>query len=99
MSVGLRVSRDGGLVAEDAVILLTAPVLRFAVHEDGAYEIVSPWFPRVGFTTDLLTRADGRRLMVRSDELTITCTNGGAVYALAAADALGVRAGRLLRSW
>ena len=81
------------------MILITAPILRFAVHEDGTYEVISPWFPLVGFTRELLTRADGRRLSVRGDELTITCTNGGAIYALAAADALGVRAGRLLRSW
>lgn len=81
------------------MILLTTPILRFAVHEDGAYERVSPWFPLVGFTTDLLACADGRRLTVRGDELTIACTNGGATYALAAADAFGVRAGRLLRSW
>ena len=80
-------------------VYLAHPVLSFAIHETGALEIISPWFPHVLFPEDLLARADGQRLVLRGDELTIHCTNGGATYALALADDSGLRAGRLLRSW
>ena len=79
--------------------LIDSPVLRFAVHENGSLEHLGPWFPWVAFSQELLATADGRRLALKGGDLTITCTNGGAVYALGGVDALGVRAGRLLRSW
>lgn len=78
---------------------MTSPVLRFAIRETGALEVISPWFPFIAVGRDLLARADGRRLAVQGDELTIRCTNGGATYALEPVDARGVRAGRLIRSW
>ena len=79
--------------------VLVRPLLRFAVHEDGSLEVLSPWFPLVAFATDLLTQADGQRILVRDDEVTIRCANGGAIYALGPSNACGTRPGRLLRSW
>ena len=78
---------------------LLAPVLQFAVHEDGTWENVSGWLPLLAVTADLLARADGRRLKVRGDELTFYCTNGGATYALGHEDGRGGCVGRLVRSW
>ena len=75
------------------------PALTFAVHEDGSLEVTSPWFPHVAFAQEVLARCDGRRFILRGDEVEFRCTNGGALYALAAGDANGVRAGRLLRTW
>lgn len=80
------------------MIVAAQPVLRFAIHEDGAWEHLDAWFPFVAFTREILARADGWRLAVRGDELVFTCTNGGAVYALGPLTD-GVRAGRLVRSW
>ena len=45
--------------------LLPRPALRFAVHEDGSWEVISPWFPIVLFAPEILARADGRRLIVQ----------------------------------
>jgi len=79
-------------------VILTCPTLRFAVHEDGAIERLSTWFPSVAFDQDLLARADGKRLRLRGDELEIHCTNGGATYALGLLTN-GIRVGRLARAW
>lgn len=78
--------------------VLVRPLLRFAVHEDGSLEVLSPWFPLVAFSTDLLAQADGRRILVRGDEVTVRCANGVATYALGPVDESGLRAGRLLRA-
>lgn len=79
--------------------LLLHPVLRLAVHETGELECLSPWFVAVTFDPAFLARADGHRLEIRGDEVTLRCTNGGAVYQLGPVDALGHRPGRLVRSW
>ena len=79
--------------------LLTWPALSFTIHDDGTLAVRSPWHPCVLFTDDLIGRADGHRLTLRADELTIRCTNGGAVYALEPSEFPGLRVGRLLRSW
>lgn len=79
---------------------LTIPTLSFLIHDDGTWAVCAPWPSVVVFTDDLLARADGRRLSVLGDEVTIRCTNGGAVYALVCpVGPTGVRAGRLLRIW
>lgn len=75
------------------------PALLFAVHEDGTLELLSPWFPRVAFAVEALARADGRRMTLDGDWLTLRCTNGGAVYALGPTDEDGTRIGMLVRSW
>ena len=78
------------------------PSLRFAMHEDGSLELLSPtWFPFISIAQECLDVADGRRLEVRGDELTIRCAGGrGAVYALGPVDEMaGLRGGRLLRAW
>lgn len=74
------------------------PQLTFAIHEDGAIELLTAWFPRVEFAEDLLSRIDGRRLVLRGDELTITATNGWATYALGQRQPGGARVGTLMRS-
>ena len=78
---------------------LTHPVLRFAVHETGALEVLSPWFPQVAFSEEILALVDGRRLTLRGDEITFQCANGGATYALGPMTEVGIRIGALLRSW
>lgn len=78
----------------------TRPVLNFAVHEDGTLEVLSLWFPLVEFSDEVLALADGYRLILRGDELTIRCANGEATYALGRRDEhTASRAGRLLRAW
>jgi len=83
-------------------VILTArcPELRFAVHEDGEYEVLSAWHPVVAFERALLERArqGDRRLALRGDELEIFCTNGGATYALEP-ELSGYQIGRLATSW
>ena len=81
------------------VTTLIVPALTFAVHEDGSLEVTSPWFPHVAFAQGVLARCDGRRFILRGDEVEFRCTNGGALYSLAPADAFGIRAGHLIRSW
>jgi len=81
------------------VIGLERPRLTFAVHEDGSLEVTSPWFPAILIHRDVVATADGRRLVLRGDDLEIRCTNGGALYQLGLADRHGFRRGRLLRSW
>lgn len=76
------------------ITVLRQPTLRFAVHEDGNWEVISPWFPLVGFPLDLLALADGRRLELAGDMLYLHCTNGHAAYALEPERA-GARRGRL----
>ena len=76
------------------ITILRQPLLRFAVHETGAWELLSPWFPIVAFPTALLAVADGRRMEVSGDTLYLHCTNGHAAYALGPEHA-GVRQGRL----
>lgn len=79
--------------------VLPRPALRFAIHEDGSWEVISPWFPIVLFAPGILARADGRRLILRGGEIELRCTNGGAIYGLTAFRLDGCRLGRLLRSW
>ena len=81
------------------ITLLSQPILRFAVHEDGVLQVLSAWFPCVFFSSEVLACADGTRFEIRGDEAIFRCTNGGATYALSPASEAGVRAGRLLRSW
>ena len=76
------------------------PALFFAVHDDGTLEVLTPWPPVATFSLDALAAADGRRLIVGEDWVTIHCTNGGATYGLGpVSEWLGVRGARLLRSW
>lgn len=77
---------------------LPRPIMRFAVHETGALERLGPWFICVAFPPDLLSRADGQRIEVRGDEVTIRCSNGSATYALSPPGPDRIRPGRLLRS-
>jgi len=79
------------------ITILRQPLLRFAVHETGAWELLSPWFPIVVFPTALLDVADGRRLELSGDMLYVHCTNGHAAYRLEPAHA-GARRGRLVWS-
>ena len=81
------------------MIVAAYPTLSFATHEDGAREVVSPWFPFIVIADAAIAQADARRLILRGDELTFRCTNGGATYALTPPDAAGGRAGRLLSRW
>ena len=81
------------------ILDLRAPVLRFAVHETGKLQVLSPWFPQVAFSEEILALVDGRRLTLRGDEITFHCANGGATYALGPMTDIGVRIGALLRSW
>lgn len=76
------------------VTVLPRPILRFAVHETGAWELLSPWFPVVVFPAALLAVADGRRLRLEGDMLYLRCTNGEAAYRLEPEEA-GARRGRL----
>lgn len=69
------------------------------MHEDGAIEVISPWFPLVEFDAALLDVADARRVAVSCSELTFRCTNGGATYSLGARQGGGSRVGRLVREW
>jgi len=79
--------------------LLPRPALRFAIHEDGSWEVISPWFPIVLFAPDVLARADGRRLIVQGEDIELRCTNGGARYRLTSMRLDGARLCRLMRSW
>ena len=81
------------------MIAAALPTMVFAIRDTGALDVLSPWLPSLTFTRAFVAVADGRRVVVRGDELTIRCTNGGATYALAAADADGMRLGTLLRAW
>jgi len=81
------------------ITTLPRPALRFAIHEDGTWEVLSPWFPIVLFAPDVLARADGRRLIIRGEELEMRCTNGGAHYRLTGMRLDGCCLGRLIRSW
>lgn len=79
--------------------VLVRPALRFAVHETGEIEHLSPWFPFVAFDRDFLDRADGRRVTVRGGTVEFHCTNGRAVYLLEPDVGQDPRAGRLLDTW
>ena len=81
------------------MITAALPTMVFAIRDTGALDVLSPWLPFLAFTCEFVAVADGRRVVVRGDELTILCTNGGATYALSAADADGMRRGTLLRAW
>ena len=83
------------------VVLPVLPTLQFTVHDDGTWAVASPWHPVVPFAQSFLSHpieeARGR-FAVRGDELSIRCTNGGAVYALGPLDG-GSRRGVLMRAW
>ena len=79
--------------------LLIPAVISFAVHDTGALMLQSPWLPWLRFTGAFLAYADGRRVTVRGDEVTILCSNGAATYALGSSDADGCRSGSLIRAW
>ena len=81
-------------------MLLLQPTLSFAVHEDGMLELTTTWLPLVAFPESWIQSADGRRLVLRGDELEISCINGrGATYQLGELDpAMLTRPGRLARS-
>mgnify|MGYP001583448609 CR=1 FL=1 len=99
------VDRDGrplslpGAAREQLVIDLALPAMTFVIHDTGALAVCSPWLPWLRFTRAFLASADGRRVILRGDEVEIRCSNGGALYALGALDDEGVRAGQLLRAW
>ena len=81
------------------ITTLPRPALRFAIHEDGTWEVISPWFPIVLFAPAVLARADGRRLIVQGEDIELRCTNGGARYRLTSMRLDGARLCRLMRSW
>ena len=82
-------------------MMLTAftSTMHFSVSDTGALVVCSPWLPWLRFTSAFLAAADGRRVILRGDEIEIRCSNGGATYALGAADDQDCRAGQLLRAW
>ena len=80
------------------MVLLSLSVT-FAVYDTGALEVQSPWLPWLRFTSAFLAAADGRRVILRGDEVEIRCANGGAIYALGDRDGDDCRAGALLRAW
>ena len=73
--------------------------MSFVVRDTGALELCTPWLPLIAFTPEFLSRADGRRVAVRGDEVTIRCCNAAATYALGPMRADGMRAGTLLSAW
>ena len=79
--------------------LLALSVMAFAVADTGALVVCSPWLPWLRFSAAFLTAADGRRVVMRGDEVEIRCSNGGATYALGPTDDQDSRAGQLLRAW
>ena len=81
------------------MIDLALPAMTFVIHDTGALAVCSPWLPWLRFTRAFLASADGRRVILRGDEVEIRCSNGGAVYALGAIDDEESRAGQLLRAW
>ena len=81
------------------MMLLLSRTMHFAVADTGALVICSPWLPWLRFTSAFLAAADGRRIVLRGDEVEIRCANGGAIYALGALDDEDTRAGQLLRAW
>ena len=80
-------------------MLLLQLSVSFAVADTGALFVQSPWLPWLRFTPAFLAAADGRRVILRGDEVEIRCANGGAVYALGDRDEGETRLGGLLRAW
>lgn len=81
------------------MLAIQAPAFLFLVHDDGTIAHLGPWPARVLVSDELLTRADGRRVVVGDGLLSFRCTNGGARYALSASTVPGVLQGRLVESW
>ena len=81
------------------MVTVTTPALLFLVNDDGTLAHLGPWPARALVSSELLERADGRRIIVGDGLLSFRCTNGGARYALSASTAPGILQGRLVESW
>ena len=73
--------------------------LPLGIRDTGALERLGPWPGVTAFTLAWLAEADGRRVALRGDELTIYCINGAATYVLSPGDNDQTWRGTLARAW